>query len=304
MAPTRRTAVALALIGTYVLLVTLGRTTGGARPAPDISVARQVSADQPAKLGGGKLLAIMPSANAATTKARAATAEADAEEAARLQRFDGFYNGDGNAPWDIQMPQPTVVEFESAGAFRGQVLDVGCGSGDNAIFLASKGYNVTGVDFIGTAITLGRARSAVLAKEGKQLALQFHVGSAFELPVVLGAGAKYDTVLDSGFFHTLHSDRLRDEYAASLAAVVRPGSRLMLLAMRAEEEAEDGQTEDGTILGFRVNVQGSALTQQLAQAGWRVDSIVAKTFDNEKRAEDGTISKWTRPMWAVNATKL
>lgn len=281
-----------------LMLAVLLVSTGARRPARETDVAA-------APAGGGKLLA-----RKHAPVASEADAEADAEEAAaRLRRFDEFYNGEGNAPWDIQKPQQAVVEFERAGAFKGKVLDVGCGSGDNAIFLASKGYNVTGVDFISKAIELARARATVLALQAdpgvrEKLALRFHVGSAFELPAVLGAGETYDTVLDSGFFHTLHSAKLRDEYAASLAAVVRPGSRLMLLAMRAEEEAEEGQTADGAILGFRVNVQGSALTQQLAEAGWRVDAIVDKTFVNEKRAEDGNVSTWVRPMWAVNATKL
>jgi SAM-dependent methyltransferase len=279
MTPSRRAVVALAMIAG--LLATRFRTI---------------------VLGGDKPLARMASAVHAVPEVLAATSEADAEEAARLLRFDEFYNGEGNAPWDIQKPQAAVVQFERAGAFRGKVLDVGCGSGDNAIFLASKGHNVTGVDFIGTAIKLGRARSAALAKEGRQLALQFHVGSAFDLAVVLGAGANYDTVLDSGFFHTLHTDKLRDEYATSLAAVVHSGSRLMLLAMRAGEE--EGQTEDVNILSFRVNVEENALTQQLAKAGWRVDSIVTNTFVNEKRAENGTVVTWARPMWAVTATKL
>ena len=55
-------------------------------------------------------------------------------------------------PWDIGAAQPVVIEAERAGRFHGAVLDVGCGLGDNAIFLASQGHQVTGIDAALTAI--------------------------------------------------------------------------------------------------------------------------------------------------------
>lgn len=58
--------------------------------------------------------------------------------------WDASYD-DGPAPWDVG-PQPAVVRVASEGGFTGRVLDAGCGSGENALHLASLGLSVLGVD--------------------------------------------------------------------------------------------------------------------------------------------------------------
>ena len=59
--------------------------------------------------------------------------------------WDASYH-DGPAPWDIGQPQPAVVRLASAGGFTGAVLDAGCGTGENALHVASLGWPVLGVD--------------------------------------------------------------------------------------------------------------------------------------------------------------
>ena len=51
-------------------------------------------------------------------------------------QFESMYLG--QAPWDIPGPQPAFVALEEAGAIRGSVLDAGCGTGENALYLASR----------------------------------------------------------------------------------------------------------------------------------------------------------------------
>src|SRR6186997_2283287 len=73
--------------------------------------------------------------------------------------WDASYR-DGPAPWDIGRPQPVVVRLASAGRFTGAVLDAGCGTGENALHLASHGLSVLGFDVAETALTIARSKAA------------------------------------------------------------------------------------------------------------------------------------------------
>src|SRR6185312_17428874 len=84
------------------------------------------------------------------------------------ESFDKLYRGEPavegapaptGVPWDIRAAQPRLMELEALGGITGEVLDIGCGLGDNAIFLASRGHSVTGLDGSPTAIERARDRA-------------------------------------------------------------------------------------------------------------------------------------------------
>src|SRR5688572_11025867 len=74
----------------------------------------------------------------------------------RMAFFHAIY--DGAPPWDIGRPQPDFVAI--AGAVRGSVLDVGCGTGEHALFFAGRGHEAWGIDMVPAAIALARAKAA------------------------------------------------------------------------------------------------------------------------------------------------
>jgi 2-polyprenyl-3-methyl-5-hydroxy-6-metoxy-1,4-benzoquinol methylase len=85
------------------------------------------------------------------------------------ESYESLYRGDPAfpgapapeaIPWDIRQAQPRLMELEALGAIRGKVLDAGCGLGDNVIYLARRGYSVTGFDSSPTAIEQARTRAS------------------------------------------------------------------------------------------------------------------------------------------------
>jgi SAM-dependent methyltransferase len=135
------------------------------------------------------------------------------------QPWDASYV-DGPAPWDTGRPQPAIVRLAGEGAFVGAVLDAGCGTGENTLYLASLGLDVLGVDVAETALSIAREKAA-----DRGVAADFVVADALRLDRL---GRVFETVLDSGLFHAFDSDERRD-YVASLASVTRSGVKLYVL---------------------------------------------------------------------------
>jgi ubiquinone/menaquinone biosynthesis C-methylase UbiE len=132
---------------------------------------------------------------------------------------DASYH-DGPAPWDVGAPQPAIERVAAAGGFAGAVLDAGCGTGDNAVLLASLGLSVVGVDVAETALAIARGKA-----DARGLAVEFTAVDALELERL---GRQFDTVLDCGLFHTFDADE-RPRYVASLASVTETEGTLYVL---------------------------------------------------------------------------
>src|SRR5439155_13969892 len=72
--------------------------------------------------------------------------------------FDEMYAG--VPPWDIGRAQPEVVRIADAGGFADPVIDVGCGTGENALELASRGLEVLGIDASPRAIATAKVKAS------------------------------------------------------------------------------------------------------------------------------------------------
>ena len=112
------------------------------------------------------------------------------------------------------------MRLAGEGAFAGAVLDAGCGTGENALHLASLGLHVLGVDVAETALSIAREKAA-----GRGIDAEFVVADALHLHRL---GRVFETVLDCGLLHTFDSDERRD-YVASLASVTGRGGHLYVL---------------------------------------------------------------------------
>lgn len=145
-------------------------------------------------------------------------------------RFEEAYRA-GAPPWDIGRPQGAIVRLFERGEIRGSVLDVGCGTGENALWLAARGRTVTGVDASPTAVEQALRKAAE-----RGLSVPFLVADALQLRRL---HHNFETVIDCGLFHTLADDQRRP-YAQSLTEVLSPGGVLHLLCFSDEEPEGSG----------------------------------------------------------------
>jgi SAM-dependent methyltransferase len=171
--------------------------------------------------------------------------------------FDWAYRS-GTPPWDIGRPQPAIVRVADQDLIAGDVIDLGCGTGENALYLASRGLAVLGVDAATTAITRamekGRSRSSTAT---------FQVADALVLERL---GRQFDSAIDCGLFHTF-SDADRLQYERSLHRTLRAGARYVLLCFSDRQPGEDGPR--------RVT---QAEIRATFATGWHIDSITAERF--------------------------
>jgi SAM-dependent methyltransferase len=169
--------------------------------------------------------------------------------------WDAAYAGSTPPPWDLGRPQPAFVRLAEQGLLTGQVLDVGCGTGEQTLLAASSGADALGVDVSPLALEQARAARGIKAR--------FEVADALSLGDL---GLTFDTVIDSGLFHVFDDDS-RARYVASLASVLRPGGHLYLMCF--------SDRQPGT-LGPR-RVSQDELRAAFA-GGWTILAIQADTF--------------------------
>ena len=134
----------------------------------------------------------------------------------------------GVTPWERRaVAESWLPLFEGPLAMApGRALDVGCGSGADAVHLATRGWRVTGVEFVEKALARARRRAA---DEG--IEVEWVSGDVAQLGR-LGLEPGYDLLYDFGCIQGL-PDPSRRGAAAGLDDLARPGARLLLVAFRA-----------------------------------------------------------------------
>src|SRR5579864_1225912 len=185
---------------------------------------------------------------------------ADSFEAAYLE---------GSPPWDIGRAQPELVSLAQAGRITGRVIDLGCGTGENALYLATSGLDVVGVDASPEAIRQAREKAS-----RRGIAVTFDIADVLELH---DYREDFDTATDSGVFHVFDDDDRR-RYERSVRGTLHPGGRLFVLCFSDRQPGDWGPRR---------------VTQRELRAtfadGWQVDSIdqahMATKLDDAQQVE-------------------
>ncbi len=146
---------------------------------------------------------------------------ANAEVSERWLRF--WEAEDVRAPWLNDEIPNQLTDALKDGFFppASRVVDIGCGKGNIAAFLASKGLDVLAVDIAPGAIA--KAKDLFAEQEGK---LEFAV---MDLCKQAPGQAEFDCVFDRGCFHLITDGVAQSLFAQNLAEALKPGGRLLMI---------------------------------------------------------------------------
>lgn len=147
--------------------------------------------------------------------------------ASRHTRFRLFYRI-GFTPWEghaIGQGLRDLVEgtADASALPSGSALDVGCGTGDCAIYLAQRGWKVTGVDYVAKPLEKARAKARAAAAS-----VNFARADVTQLSRE-GIGSGFDLIVDNGCIHNM-SGADREAYVREVSAVAAPDARLYIVA--------------------------------------------------------------------------
>lgn len=183
-------------------------------------------------------------------------------------RFEAAYL-EGSPPWDIGRAQPEIVQLAEAGRITGRAIDIGCGTGENALYLATLGLDVVGADGSPEAIRQARDKAAA-----RGASITFDVADVLDLH---DYRESFDTATDSGVFHVFADDD-RPRYQRSVREVLRPGGHLFLVCFSEREPGDWGPRR----------VTQRELRETFSD-GWRIASINEAHFvtnlDDEPRVQ-------------------
>jgi len=173
--------------------------------------------------------------------------------------WDAAYTS-GNVPWDVGHPQSVFVRLADAGAIASPVLDSGCGTGEHALYFASRGLEAVGVDFSPIAIEAARAKAAA-----RGLPVEFIVHDVLDLGSL---GEQFQSVVDSGTFHVFNVESDIRRYVEGIRSVLTPAGTLHLLCFSDAQPGDAGPRR----------VSQTDLRAAFAD-GWSIESIEPATFD-------------------------
>jgi cyclopropane fatty-acyl-phospholipid synthase-like methyltransferase len=187
-------------------------------------------------------------------------------------RFEAAYL-EGSPPWDIGRAQPELLKLADAARITGRVIDIGSGTGENALYLATLGLDVVGVD--GSPEAIRQARNNA---NSRGISITFELADVLELDDYRDS---FDTATDSGVFHVFEDDD-RSRYERSVHGVLHPGGHLFLLCFSERQPGDWGPRR----------VSQRELRDTFA-SGWHMDSIDEAHFTTNNVPQ---VSAWLAVM--------
>ena len=143
-----------------------------------------------------------------------------------LEQWDVDYQGKQPPLWDVGRPSGDLINAVESGTLRpGRVVELGCGSGTDAVYLAGRGFEVTGIDIAPTALRLAQQKAI---KAGVRV--RWLLADVLALPSL----EPFDLIYDRGCYHEVRAINFK-AYLEAVGRLSRPGTLFLLLAGNANE---------------------------------------------------------------------
>ena len=145
-------------------------------------------------------------------------------------RYHARYRS-GDTPWDIGKPDFNLIEVVTRTTVpAGRALDIGCGTGDNSLWLAQNGFQVVGTDASDIALEKARDKAAAAGAACRFQCVDFLQGDV--------AGAPFAFAFDRGCFHSFGEAADRRRFARNVAAHLKDAGLWLTLAGNADEDRQ------------------------------------------------------------------
>ena len=188
--------------------------------------------------------------------------------------YDDVYRSVPN--WDVGHPQPAFVWLEEEGLLGERIIDVGCGTGELALYLTNRGHRVLGIDFSTEAIARAKAKA-----RWRRIDAHFLVMDALDLDRLQ---VTVDSVVDSAMFHVLGNAE-RDRFVDVLATVLPRGGRYFTLC---------DERPDGTPIGA-YGISREELSERFNEhRGWHVDFVYRSGYERRWSTSPALLAGITR----------
>lgn len=148
-----------------------------------------------------------------------------------LERWDRPYRGEGTPGWDVGRPSSNLKDLiEKRTVTPCRALELGCGTGTNAVYLAQQGFDVSAIDIAPTALALAENKA-----QAAGVTVRWLLANVLSAPRIEPA----EFIFDRGCYHGVRQVNAAG-YVETLRKLSRPGTRVLILAGNANEERHYG----------------------------------------------------------------
>ncbi len=189
------------------------------------------------------------------------------------ERWDAVYRRDRRAPWDTGRPSNELARAIASGIVQpGRAVELGCGTGTNAIYLAQQGFEVTAIDIAPTALKLAEKKA-----DEANVAVHWVQADVLNPPEM----KPFDFVFDRGCYHGVRRQNAAG-YVEALSRLSHPGTKVLIVAGNANESRSGGPPRVGE----------EEIRHDFAE-GFEILSLRETRFDTAERTAKGALA------WAI-----